>query len=92
MLRLDLCDFSDAYIVAKGIITVTEPDDAKETKVMHLKKMQCRRFRDIVMPMYDLLECSKNYRKTTGSLQNYYSNQPSIHLHLTLNFLNTRQV
>ena len=24
MLRLDLCDFSDAYIVAKGTITVTE--------------------------------------------------------------------
>ena len=31
MLRSDLCDFSDAYTVAKGIITVTEPDDAKET-------------------------------------------------------------
>ena len=24
------------------------------------------------MPMYNLLECSKNYRKTTGSLWNYY--------------------
>ena len=27
--------------------------------------------------MYNLLECSKNYRKTTGSLQNYYRDQPS---------------
>ena len=29
MLRSDLCDFSEAYIVVKGIITVTEPDNAK---------------------------------------------------------------
>ena len=32
---------------------------------------------DVVMPMYNLLECSKNYRKTTGSLWNYYRDQPS---------------
>ena len=32
MLRSDLCDFSDAYIVVKGTITVTEPDNAKKTK------------------------------------------------------------
>ena len=29
MLRLDLCDFSDAYIVAKGVIAVTKQDDKK---------------------------------------------------------------
>ena len=29
------------------------------------------------MLMYDLLEYSKNYRKTTGSLWNYYRNEPS---------------
>ena len=27
MLRLDLCDYSDAYIFVKGIITVTSPDN-----------------------------------------------------------------
>ena len=32
MLRSDLCDFSDAYIIAKGTITVTEPDNAKKIK------------------------------------------------------------
>ena len=32
---------------------------------------------DIVMPMYNLLEHSKNYRKTTGSLWNYYRNEPN---------------
>ena len=29
------------------------------------------------MPMYNLLEYSKNYRKTTGSLWNYYRDEPS---------------
>ena len=32
---------------------------------------------DIVMPMYNLLEYSKIYRKTTGSLWNYYREEPS---------------
>ena len=31
----------------------------------------------IVFPMYNLLEYNKNYRKTTGSLWNYYRDQPS---------------
>ena len=30
MIRSDLCDYSDAYIVVKGDITVTEPDNAKK--------------------------------------------------------------
>ena len=29
----------------------------------------------IVMPMYNLLEYSKNYRKTIGSLYNYYKDE-----------------
>ena len=32
MLRSDLCDFSDAYIVVKGTITVTDPDNTKRNK------------------------------------------------------------
>ena len=30
---------------------------------------------DVVMPMYNLIEYSKNYRKTTGSLWNYYRDE-----------------
>ena len=30
---------------------------------------------DVVMPMYNLLEYSKNYRKTIGSLYNYYRDE-----------------
>ena len=32
---------------------------------------------DVVMPTHNLLKCSKNYRKTTGSLWNYYRDEPS---------------
>ena len=32
---------------------------------------------DIVMPMYNFLEYSKNYRKTIGSLWNYYRDEPN---------------
>ena len=34
---------------------------------------------DIVMPMYNLLEYSKNYRKTTGSFWNYYRAEANNH-------------
>ena len=37
MLRFDLCDFNDAYIVVKGNITVTNPDDAKKIKEVTFK-------------------------------------------------------
>ena len=32
---------------------------------------------DAVMPVYNLLEYSKNYRKTTGSLWNCYRDEPN---------------
>ena len=32
---------------------------------------------DVAMPMYNLLEYSKSYRKTAGSLWNYYRDEPT---------------
>ena len=32
---------------------------------------------DVVMPVYNLLEYNRNYRKATGSLWNYYRDEPS---------------
>ena len=32
ILRSDLCEYSDVYIVVKGTITVTNPDGAKNIK------------------------------------------------------------
>ena len=87
MLRSDLCNFSDAYIIAKGSINVTDPDNNGYDKKLAFKNnvpfISCiskinntlicnAEDLDIVMPMYHLLEYSKNYLKTTGSLLNYY--------------------
>ena len=83
MLRSNLCDFSEAYIVVKGTITVTEPDNAKRNKSVAFKnnepfincisKINGVQFDnaedlDVVMPMYNLLQYSKNYRKNNRQL------------------------
>ena len=92
MLRSDLCDFNDAYIVLKGTITVNNKNNAKWNKAVAFKnnapfinciskfngvKIDNAEDLDGVMPMYNLLEYSKNYRKTTISLWNYYRDEPS---------------
>ena len=37
MLRCDLCNYSDAYIVVKGNIIVTDPDNARRNKAAVFK-------------------------------------------------------
>ena len=93
MLRSDLCDFSDAYIVVEGDITLEGDNNAnKRNKNLAFKnnapfinciskingvKIDNAEDLDVVMPMYNLLEYSKNYKKTTGSLWNYYRDEPN---------------
>ena len=92
MLRSDICYFSDAYIVMKGVVTVTEPENVKWNKSFAFKnnapfinsiskingvQIDNAEDLDVVMSMYNLLECSKNFRKTTGSLWNYYRDEPN---------------
>ena len=85
MLRSNLCDYSDVYIVVKGNIVgnIGAPNDAKRNKSVAFKnnapfissisktndvQNDNAEDLDVVMPMYNLLEYSKNFRKTTGSL------------------------
>ena len=93
MLRSDLCDYSDAYVWVKGIITVTNPNnnanfDRRLTLENNAPFLSCvskingefvenAEDLDIVIPMYNLLEYSKNYEKTSGSLFNYYRDETS---------------
>ena len=100
MLRSLLCDYSDAYILLKGTITVTAPGANngannirdKRNRPLILKNnapfvscitringelIEDANDLDIVVPMYNLLEYSKNYRKTIGSLYNYYRDELS---------------
>ena len=115
MLRSDLCDFSDAYIIVTGDITVTKKtftaDDIEapnntaanvaatntannnyfgDKKLVFKNNAPFINFiskingvkidnaedLDVVMPMYNLLEYSKNYKKTTGSLWYFYRDEP----------------
>ena len=98
MSRSNLCDYSDAYILVKGTITVNgvvngaENDIVRRNRPLILKNnalfvscitringelIEDAEDLDIVMPMYNLSEYSKNYRKTVGSLYNYYRDELS---------------
>ena len=93
MLRSYLCDYSDVHIVVKGEFTLVGDNDTnKRNKNLAFKnnapfvnciskingmKIDNAEDLDVVMSMYNLLEYSKNYRKTTGSLWNYYRDEPS---------------
>ena len=97
MLKSSLCDYSDAYILVKGTISVNntaaQGAAANNTnkKVMFkncapftncisvIYNMQIDNAKDIdiVMPMYNLIEYSDNYAKTTGSLWQYCKDIPA---------------
>ena len=93
MLRSNLCDYSDAYILVEGTITIAGNNlRDRQNRPLILKNnapfvscitringelIEDADDSDIVMPMYNLLEYSKNYRKTIGSLYNYYRDELS---------------
>ena len=99
MLRSNLCDYADAYILVKGTITITGAGNDDGTKRADERDKgvtfkNCAPFTkcisrinntdigtardvDIVMPMYNLIECSDNYSKTSGSLWQYYRDEPN---------------
>ena len=97
MLKSSLCDYSDAYILVKGTITVNNiaaQDVAANNTNKKVIFENCAPFTngiteinntqiynakdiDIVMPMYNLIEYSDNYAKTTGSLWQYCKDIPA---------------
>ena len=102
MLKSSLCDYSDAYILVKGKITITGAgDDVAARQADERNKgvafKNCAPFTscksdinkveidycediDTVMPMYNLTEYSDNYAKTSGSLWQYYKDEPNNNL------------
>ena len=100
MLRSNLCDYSDVYILIKGTITVTAlgvnngANNIRDKRnrpvilknnvpfVSYITRINGELIEDaddldIVMSMYNLVEYSKNYRTTIGSLYNYYRDELS---------------
>ena len=98
MLKSSLCDYSDAYILVKGTITINgRGADAAARQADERDKVvifkNCAPFTncvseinntqienakdiDIVMHMYKLIKCSDNYAKTTGSLWQFFRDEP----------------
>ena len=102
MLRSNLCDYTDAYILVKGTITITGAgDDAAAKRLDERNKgaifKNCAPFTKcrsginnkdidttqniaIVIPMYKLIEYGDNYSKASGSLWQYYKDEPNDNL------------
>ena len=102
MLRSNLCDYADSYILVKDTITITGAgDDAAARRADERNKgVTFKNFApfikcisrinntdidnahdiDIVMPMDNLIEYSDNYSKTSGSLWQYYKDDPNDNL------------
>ena len=89
MLKSSLCGYSDAYILVKGTITVNYTaapftnciSEINNTQVYNAKDL------DIVMPMYNLIEYSDYYSKTSGSLWQYCKDIPAVdNSNATVNF------
>ena len=97
MLKSSSCDYSDAYILAKGTISVNNTAAAGAAVNNDNRKVifkNCAPFTnciseinntqvdnakdiDIVMPMYNLIEYSDNFAKTSGSLWQYCKDTPA---------------
>ena len=98
MLKSSLCDYSDAYVLVKGTITINNTAaadaDANNTNKKVIFK-NCAPFTnfigeinntqvdnakdlDIVMPMYNLIEYSDNYSKTSPILWQYCKDIPAV--------------
>ena len=106
ILKSSLCDYSDAYIIVKGTITVNNTAGAgaaanNTNKIVIFKN--CAPFTnciseinntqvdnakdiDIVMPMYNLIEYSDNYAKTSGSLWQYCLDKPALNDNAIVDF------
>ena len=108
MLKSSLCDYSDAYILVKGTITINgigadvaareaeERDKGVAFKncapfpncISEINNTQVDNAKDIdiVMPIYNLIEYSDNYTKTTGSLWQYFRDEPNDNLRNSKSF------
>ena len=98
MIRSNLCDYSDAYILVSGTLSITgaSNDDAArrvEERNKGVISKNCAPFTEciksinntqidhtkdinVVIPIYNLIEYSDSYSETSGSLWQYYSDEP----------------
>ena len=89
VLKSSLCDYSDAYIRPKGNVTVNNQQLQVLIKIIQIAYTNCMsqinntqidnaKDTDIVMSMYNLIEYSDNYSKTSGSVWQYCKDIPAV--------------
>ena len=107
MLISDFYDFSDAYVVAKGTITLDAENNANKRNksvafknnapfincISRINGVQIDKAEDLdaIMPMYNLLEYTKNYRKRQEVYAIIIETNKVILFILILNLLDTKQ-
>ena len=94
MIRSNLCDYSDVYILVSGTVKITgEGDSGAEKRAdkrnegvifkdcapftecisnVNNTQVDLAKYINVVMPVYNLIENSDSYSKTSGSLWQYY--------------------
>ena len=90
VIKSSLCDYSDAYVLVTGDMTATGGDAdprvafkncAPFTKcIIHLnyEHVDGANNLGVIMPMYNLIECSDNYLDTSGRLWQFERDESSV--------------
>ena len=86
VIKANLCDYSEAYILVTGNIE-NKPNNSTvafkncapfQTCNVNINDeyIEAAKYLDIIMPMHNLLEYSDNYEDTTGSLYQFKRDEP----------------
>ena len=91
MPKSTLCDYSDAYILVSGFITIDKLAAGRSNNNIQVVFKNCAPFTDciseinntqidnaVVIPMYNLIEYSDNCSNRTESLWQYYRDKPAL--------------
>ena len=88
VLKPNLCDYAEAYILVDGIITGTGGDNNTRLALKNFppftkcnleindEHIDTAENLDIVMPMYNLIEYSDNYQDSSATLYQYKRDEP----------------
>ena len=90
VIKPNLCDYSDAYILVTGNATVLGGNDDAKVAFKHCapftrcvthindEHVETAENLDIIMSMYNLLECSDNYADSSGRLGKFKRDEQNI--------------
>ena len=89
VLKPNLCDYADAYILVAGIIRTVGGDDSTKVAlkncvpfrkcILHINHEYVEKadILDVAMPMYNLIEYSDNYSDSSATLYQFKRDEPT---------------